>query len=394
MAFLAPSTGTHAPTLQPEQKKLRVLIHSLCKIDDGTLLAEIDLRKYAIESGQAVTNATLQELCSIHPKIFSLILSNCSQVSDVGLWALAKHCTVIEKLFLSKCSLISHVGLRALALKCVNIIELDLSYCHLIDDNTLTVVAGGAWKIQKLNLQYCVLITDTGVARIAQGMTSHLIYLNVNGCPNIGEFGDRALRELGANCHNLEELYMGETKRIEDPGCICISQGCNKLKQLYLSGCENISKKALKAFGSNLSLLHTLKIRWNRKLADGDYNVLHQSLLATCQSLTSIELSSFETLGDKGVASLCKAMGQSLQHICLRNCKQLTDYSSLCISHLCPKLRALDFSDCGHITDESVHHLAQRVSALTSLKLDGNTRISNKVCRHIYACILKIHLLS
>lgn len=365
-------------TLQPEQKKLRILIHSLCKIDDGTLLADIDLRKYASESGQAISNATVQELCAIHPHIESLNLTNCGQVSDVGLWALAKHCDRIQKLFLYGCSKISHTGIRSISLKCNHIIELDLSHCGLVDDMTLTVLAGGAWKIRRLSLQYCAQITDTGVARIAQGMTSHLTHLNLNGCPNIGEFGDRALKELGANCPNLSELMMGDTKRVEDPGCVALAAGCPQLRILHLSGCENLSKRTIRAFGSHFQALRELKLTWNRKLNDSDYSIWLEPGTAMQQTLTKLELFQFESLSDKGIGSICKALGGSLTHLTLSSCHLLTDYSAMIISHLCPKLRALDLTHCGHMTDASVNHLAQRMTALTSLRLDGNNHVTTK----------------
>ncbi len=212
------NASTFNASLQPDQKKLRVLIYSFCKVEDNSLLTDIDLRKYAVQSGQDVTNATVQELCAMHPAIISLNLTNCLQVTDVGLWALAKHCINIERLTLHGCIKISHVGIRSISLKCSHVVDLDLSHCEFVDDMTLTVIAGGAWHIERLNLQYCTQITDTGIAHIALGMAKYLLYLNLNGCPNIGEFGDRGLRELGGNCHNLTELYMNATKRVENGG--------------------------------------------------------------------------------------------------------------------------------------------------------------------------------
>eukprot|EP01039_Chlorochromonas_danica_P000703 gene703-762_t len=370
-------------TLQPEQKKLRVLIHSLCKIDDGTLLADVDLRKYASESGQAITNSTVQELCSIHPRINSLNLSNCSQVTDVGLWALAKHCPGITKLILYGCGKISHVGIRSISLKCNHLVELDLSHCALIDDMALTVLAGGSWKIHRLSLQYCHPITDTGVARIAIGMNSHLQYLNLTGCPNIGEFGDRALKELGLNCPNLEELYLDDTKRVEDTGCITLAQGCHFLRILHLAGCENLTKRTLRAFAEGFTCLQELKLIWNRKLHDFDYSVWSEhDDIPLRKTLTTLELHSFDSLSDKGIGAICKAIGSVLTRLTLVSCQQLSDYSAMIISHLCPKLRSLDLSYCGHFTNEAIHHLAQRLSRLTSLKLDGNNKITN-------SCLLK-----
>lgn len=373
-----PATGAVAPEL----KKLRVMIHNFIRIKDGSFLNEVDLRRFAMDAGQPITNAVVQEVCAMNPRITSLSLLNCSQVSDVGLWAIAKHTVHIKKLNCSGCSAITTVGIRSLSLRCSDLVELDLSHCDLLDDMSLTVLAGGTWPIAKLSLHNCSKITDNGVAKIATGLSATLTHLNINGCPNIGEFGDRGVKELGGHCHMLKELLVDSAKRLEDPGIIGLGKGCPNMECLMLSGGDNMSKKGLKALADNLGSLKHLKLVQNRRLQETDYQVLVNSPM--CRGLHTIEIERFESLTDKAVAFICRAVGRSIHVIRFLYCHHLTDYSVVVVSNFCPELRELDLRYCGHFSDECVHYMAGKLNKLTALKLDGNNRITTRtLLRHI-----------
>lgn len=362
--------------MTPEVKRLRVMIYNFCLIENGTLLPDIDLRRYAIDSGQVITNTVVQELCSIHNKIQTLNLTNCSQVADVGLWAIAKHCNQIKVLNCYGCDKITTVGIRSLSLRCSDLVELDLSHCVYLDDISLTVLAGGTWKLRKLSLQHCPKISDNGIARIAQGMGNYLQVLNLNGCPNVGEFGDRGLKELGNACKALVELYISDAKRVEDGGLLSLASGCIHLEKLLLNGCETITKKSLKVCVQSWSKMKELTILSSRKLSDQDFQCLTNSPME--QSLTSLTLKNFHNLTDKGIAIICQGIGPRVINLNFEECKLLTDYTSMIIANYCPQLRTLDLSYCGKFTDESIHTLSRRLKYLTALKLDGNTAITTK----------------
>jgi hypothetical protein len=182
---------------------MQIMISNFCRQDSGQLLEDIDLRAYGFESGEVVTNITVQELCTVHPQIKSLDLTFCKAVSDVGVWAIAKHLIHLHQLNLQGCISLTNVGVRSLAVRCSKLLSLDLSRIPNVDDISLTVIAGGAWKLTHVYFRQCDKITDNGLCRIAQGQGSSLRVLDLSGCTNVGEFGDRALREVGANCTAL-----------------------------------------------------------------------------------------------------------------------------------------------------------------------------------------------
>ena len=54
----------------------------------------------------------------------------------------------------------------------------------------------------------CPNITDTGVGKIAKA-SERLKYLDLHGCVGVGEFGDHALKEIGAFCGELKVCCVG-----------------------------------------------------------------------------------------------------------------------------------------------------------------------------------------
>lgn len=357
----------------PEQlKRMQAMIRNFCRLEDGKMLREVSLRQYGRDSGETITNATVQELCAIHPDFLSLDMTGCSEVSDVGLWSIARHCRDLQKLTLSGCDKITNVGVRSLSLRCFKLVELILDHCPLLDDVTLTVIAAGSWKIQKISLRECVKITDSGLSKLAQ-LGKCLRIVDLSGCINVGEYGDRALKEIGACCSELRELYITNSRRVEDTGLIAIANGCLALEVLEVNGCDNITKKAFKKICQNLRL-HTLRIAGCKRLSDED--LLHLSNNTITETLISVSFVAFKKITDRGIAAVCQAVGHQLRLLNFSYNHSITDFCSIIIGNMCPSLRSLDLSHCPNITNETVHQISKKISVLTNLKLDGDPKIT------------------
>ncbi len=353
-------------------KKLQVMITNFLIIDDGTLRLDVNLREYGMDAGADVNDTTVQELCAVHPTLTRLDLTSCSEVTDVGVWSVARHCIAIKSLILQDCQALTNIGLRSISLRLSQLKVLNLNKCILVDDIALTVVAAGCWHLEELYLDGCNKITDTGLSRVAQGLGPYLRVLDARGCTAVGEFGDRALQEIGQYCGNLEQFNFHHARRIEDPGLIRLVKGCPQLRQLTISGCSNVTKKSLRTMCKTLSKLEYLKIVGAKKLGDMDLDMLNGSRMQN--TLTSLDLNSWNRLTDRGVGAVCKALGNTLNQLDLSNNAGITDYSSILIANLCGRLRELNLSSCAQITDSSVHSIAARLSCITCLKLDGNDR--------------------
>ena len=357
-------------------KNMQVMIQNFCRLEDGSLLPDVNLRQYGFDSGELVSNVTVQELCVVHKSLRSLDLTFCKLVTDVGIRAIAKHANKMEKLVLYGCEKLTNVGIRDMSLSLSKMTYLDLSSCYNVDDISLTIIAGGSWKLQYLYVRDCERISDNGVSRVAQGLGKYLKILDLKGCHNVGEFGDRALREVGANCVELQELIMTEARRVEDSGFIALSKGCMNLHTLAIAGCDDVTRKGMHALLKTACPLRRLKIDSCRKVGDVEMEYFNDSPMQS--TLTSLELNRFAQLTDRGVGAICKSLGHILLNLDVSRCPHITDLSATIIGNLCTKLRAIDFSHCGQMTDKCIHSLARTLSCLTSLKLDGNPHISSR----------------
>lgn len=67
------------------------------------------------------------------------------QVTDVGLWCIARHTTALRELNISGCHRVTNIGLRSLAICCDKMEQLDFTSCTRLTDLGLRVLGGGCW---------------------------------------------------------------------------------------------------------------------------------------------------------------------------------------------------------------------------------------------------------
>jgi hypothetical protein len=361
--------------LSPEaQRRLNAMLRNFCTEANGALKPDIDLEQYAVDAGEVITNATIQELCLVQPNLVSLNLKGCGLITDVALLTIARHCPSIKHLILSGCDKITNIGLRSLSMRCSELVTLDFTDCLLLDDLGLSTIACGCWKLEKLILVNCTGVTDTGVGKVVKAC-GHLKILNLHGCCRVGEFGDHALKEIGAFCPNLVYLDLVGCRHVHNDGLTALAQGCQNLDTLLLSGCDGVNGQGILALCKYASNLRTLMLRGCESLRDVDVNVFRHAAFAG--SLTSIDLSDCKCISNMGVAAICSALGSSLRSLNISGCK-ISDHVCDAICARCEKLNSLDISRCKTLTDKTVHTLVSGISGLTTLKLDGNQKISSR----------------
>ncbi|KAI9986986.1 hypothetical protein PInf_026092 [Phytophthora infestans] len=92
-----------------------------------------------------------------------------SSITDVTLFALAKHCPYLEEVKLSCCSEITDVGIEALVRSCRHLRVLDLNNCALITDRGVGMIGAYGQQLERLYLSWCMNITDKSVVEVARG---------------------------------------------------------------------------------------------------------------------------------------------------------------------------------------------------------------------------------
>lgn len=70
---------------------------------------------------------------------------NHMQVTDVGLWCIARHTKALRELNVSGCHGVTNIGLRSLAICCDKMELLDFTNCTRLTDLGLRVLGGGCW---------------------------------------------------------------------------------------------------------------------------------------------------------------------------------------------------------------------------------------------------------
>jgi hypothetical protein len=368
--------------LSPEaQRRLNAMLRNFCTEDDGAMRNSISLQQYAIDSGEMITNATVQELCVVQPSIDFLNLTGCGLITDVALWTIARHCPGIKHLILSGCDKITNVGLRSLSIRCSELETLDFTNCRLLDDIGLSTIACGCWKLEKLLLVNCSGITDTGVGKVVKSC-SRLQTLDLHGCTRVGEFGDHALKEIGAFCSQLVYLDLTGCRHVHNDGLTALARGCQLVETVHLSGCDGVTGTGISQLCKHMTRLKTLSMTGCKELTDRDVSAFRHSLFK--DTLKTLNLSGCSNLTNQGVGAVCDIFGEVLFDLDISGCG-INDRMMDIICETCPKLRSLDISRCRKLTDYTVHKLTSGVTSLTTLKLDGNDRIETKTVAMIGA---------
>ncbi|KAH8233107.1 hypothetical protein KR026_004476 [Drosophila bipectinata] len=147
----------------------------------------------------------------------SLNLRGCNKISDVSLKYGLKH-VELRRLLLSNCQQISLLGMEAVASSCPSIEELDLSDCYNITDKTIQVITAKMPRLRALHISGCSQLTEHTLDAIITNCTC-LQTLSIYRCRNMYSdleerlSGVRTLRNL--NMDNLTTIDNAEFFRLK-----------------------------------------------------------------------------------------------------------------------------------------------------------------------------------
>ncbi|KAF9365240.1 Dynein regulatory complex subunit 6 [Mortierella sp. NVP85] len=152
---------------------------------------------------------TLKLLATFFPNLVSLNLARTSGVTDTAVSLIVDRCQYLESINLSYCRQLTDLGLFSVAKFCRrNLRTLTLTGNLKITDNSLVAVAKHCPQIQRLLLGECSQITDSALEWIARSSSSaSLKELELHRCERI-KFGLPLLELLSNKCHVLERLTL------------------------------------------------------------------------------------------------------------------------------------------------------------------------------------------
>ncbi|OWR41486.1 F-box/LRR-repeat protein 7 [Danaus plexippus] len=180
-------------------------------------------------------------LTNRRPPIEYIDLTDCTAVTDAGLCALLHTCPSLQYLYLRRCTLVTDAGVRWIPSYCA-LKELSVSDCTGVTDFGLYELAKLGPALRYLSVAKCSQVSDSGVRTLARRCYK-LRYLNARGC---GALGDDGAEAIARGCSRLRALDLGATD-VSEAGLQILARCCPNLKKLALRGCELIGDDGLEA---------------------------------------------------------------------------------------------------------------------------------------------------
>jgi len=248
-------------------------------------------------------------------------------------------------------------SLATKGIKHVQVLSLRRNYRELVQ---------GVPNIKSLNLSGCYSLSDANLDLTFSKEVLSLTSLNLSLCK---ELSDSSLTRIALKCPNLENIDLAGCSKITNGGLRFLSWNLSKLKTLNLRSCRQVSDAGIANLcgmddlpnPASLSL-QSLSLQDCQKLSDDSLRYISQKM----PNLKSINLSFCVSVTDTGLKSLAKIA--SLEEINLRSCDNVSDIGIGFLAEDHGKLKSLDISFCGNVSDGSLRHMASAPGLNSSLK--------------------------
>lgn len=254
-----------------------------------------------LHNGKGFTDSSCQVLASAKFPLVSLNLEKQSNITDIGIMAIANSFPQLEELFLNGCLNVTDEGLCAIAYSCRNLRALHSRYCRSLTSASLRALCASCPSMSVLE------ISANGNFG---GKWPQLQELSVtcNAC----ECSD-ALQAISCNFPQLTSLSLQFCKLGE--GHHDFLSRSRFLKKMVLESCTDLPSELFSCSWPNLSVLH---IRTS-------------------------------TIDDTTLATIARGC-QSLCEIKLLSCADITDDGVIKIASSCSMLKVLDVHSCPRVT--------------------------------------------
>ncbi|XP_783241.3 dynein regulatory complex subunit 6 isoform X2 [Strongylocentrotus purpuratus] len=192
----------------PSGPKLREMNLTNCVRVTDVSIMKITQKCYSLVYGsfcfsEHITDAGAEMLGNM-PALSSLDISGCN-ITDTGLGALG-NCYHLRDVVLSECHQITDLGIQKFAQQCRDLDRLDISHCLQLTDQAIKNLAFCCRKLSFLNIAGCSQLSDMSI-RYISGVCHYLQSLNFSGCIKVSDDSMRFLRKGLKRLRNLNMLY-------------------------------------------------------------------------------------------------------------------------------------------------------------------------------------------
>ncbi|KAL8040861.1 hypothetical protein ABFX02_10G127900 [Erythranthe guttata] len=168
--------------------------------------------------------------------------------SDRSLSLVAKMCPNLEVLSIKSSPNVTDATMDEIAHRCPKIKELDISYCYEISHKSLIVIGSNCPNLRKLKRNLLNWLDPS--QHIGTVPNEYL-----NACPQNGDSEAAAISKFMPQLLHLELCFSKMTAK----GLALISEGCQNLEHLDLSGCANVTSRGIAKAVLSLTKLKTIK---------------------------------------------------------------------------------------------------------------------------------------
>ncbi|RMX53603.1 hypothetical protein pdam_00004343, partial [Pocillopora damicornis] len=200
------------------------------------LWREVNLSTMSIECPRSAIDSTIVKLAVSRLKtVRELNLDGWSELTDVGLKAIGKHCHSLQSIVLSQCGSLSSKGISTLVSKCrqLKMVDVAMTKIDIACLHRVTKRLGN--QLEELCLMNCSRLGGEQVLPIIQERCPSLTVLDLTGT-NIRKLN---VEKLQAGCPKLKELFLANLLLHSTPISTDVEQnGFPQLETLCLAcGC-------------------------------------------------------------------------------------------------------------------------------------------------------------
>ncbi|KAK5996146.1 SCF E3 ubiquitin ligase complex F-box protein grrA [Cladobotryum mycophilum] len=200
-------------------------------IDDNAFLSVPPSQTYEhlrildLTSCSRLTDAAVEKIIDVAPRLRNLLLSKCRNITDVAIHSISKLGKNLHYVHLGHCGQITDEGVKKLVHSCNRIRYIDLGCCTNLTDESVKRLALLP-KLKRIGLVKCSNITDESVFALAEAAYRPRVRRDANGLFIGGEYYAPSLERVHLSyCVNLT---LGSIMRLLN--------SCPRLTHLSLTG--------------------------------------------------------------------------------------------------------------------------------------------------------------
>ena len=299
-----------------------------------------------------ITNAGLTNFCPDAGRFLTnLDLTDCSQITDKGMFCLAEHCTKLSTLNLFGVPNVTDDGLSRVAAKCIRLAYLDFSA-----------------DINSLDTTKKARVPHIGGEGLAQ-MGKYSAFMKSLRCSGAARVDDLGLIALSAGCPELETVALRYCYQITSLAVIALAENCPNLTYLDVGSCVGVTDDAVAALAKNCFKLKHIDLLGLRKVTD-------KSMVPFARShpnLESVNLQGCDMLTDDSVVAIAETAGMNLLHLDVNGVDEVGDRSLKALKKHCLNMRSADFtfstvSDAGVLSMVTALPYSRKLGGRPALK--------------------------